>query len=192
MVVRGPSCILEGALRFATALFGERMDRWSLVRERLTHVVSVSDSPCTLKKPAEPNIGQYHTRYYLRSRKSTPAQSGITVIETPFIHYSASRKRPDGLWLHEHCGTRRSAEHDIGRIVISEPQIPGTVNENEHLKVKLDISEEGLLFRKPVLETSCGEQIPITWESSNLSFSKDMMNNVRAQLAEEMKTSHST
>jgi hypothetical protein len=74
------------------------------------------------------------------------------------------------------------------------------------LKVKLDISEEGLLLRKPTLEMSYYAPnnfdmslsgaglgiLPITWEGANLSFSDDSMDTVREQLVEEMKTLHST
>jgi hypothetical protein len=136
-------------------------------------------------------FGRYNTRY-LRSRKSTPAQSGITVIETSFFHHSlATSKRTAGVWLHENCGSRQSAEHDLGRIVIREDDISGM--RSKMLKVKLDISEEGLLFRDPVLEMDCGTQMSITWESSSLSFSSNNgMDNVRAQLAKEMKSLHTT
>jgi hypothetical protein len=96
------------------------------------------------------------------------------------------------IWLHEDCGSRQSAEHDLGRIAIREVDISG-LRGRMLLKVKLDISEEGLLCRKPVLEMVCGTQLPITWKSSNLSLSnRKRMDNVRVQLAEEMKTFHPT
>jgi hypothetical protein len=196
LVVWGPCCILEGALRFATALFSEGgRDRWSVVRERLTHSVSVADSPCTLEKPAEPKTAGTNTTV-LRRRKEEEtegAQSGITVMEASFIHSLGRRKgRPDdgGVWLHEDSGSRQSAEHNLGRIVMGEDVISGLRSVvMPVLKVKLDISEEGLLARDPVLETSCGNQMPITWESSNLSLSNNngTMEDVRAQLANEMK-----
>jgi hypothetical protein len=135
VVVKGPSCILEGALRFATTLFGEGMDRWSLVRERITHSVSVANSPCTLQKPAEPKIARYRHKKTrnLRSRKGTkPDQSGTTVIE-------ASVFSDKEIWLHEDCGNRNSAEHDLGRIVIKDDGIPG-MRSRMLLKVKLYIS----------------------------------------------------
>jgi hypothetical protein len=158
--VRGPGCILEGALRFASALFGEvGRDGWSLVRERLTHSLSVADSPCTFQKPAEPKTVRDKNTRNLGSKKGTPDQSGMTVIEALFFS--------DGdIWLHENCGGRQCAEHDLGRIVIRNDGIAG-MRGRTLLKVKLDISKEGLLFRDPVLETSRGQQIPITWESSN-------------------------
>jgi hypothetical protein len=126
----------------------------------------------------------------------TPDQSGTAVIEASFLFDPYKQGTSDGegqLWLHENCGSRPSAEHDLGRIVISENEISGMRSRIKMLKVKLFISEEGLLFRDPVLETSCGDQIPITWESSSLSLSSNNgMDNVRAQLADEMKTLHST
>jgi hypothetical protein len=45
VVLRGPSCILKGALRFASALFEEGRDRWSVVRVRMTQAVNVVNFP---------------------------------------------------------------------------------------------------------------------------------------------------
>jgi hypothetical protein len=210
VVVRGPSCILEGALRFATAQFEEGKDRWRIVRETLTHAVDIGDSPCTWEEPTDVQI-QYQNvqnslnrlkqKRNLRDRKDTPEQSGTTVIEASFLFDPDKQGRSDGeLWLHENCGGRPSAEHDLGRIVISENEISGMRSRIKMLKVKLDISEEGLLCRKPVLEMVCPDpkttswrwnQMPITWEGSNLSLSNNnRMDNVRVQLADEMKTFH--
>jgi hypothetical protein len=119
-------------------------------------------------------------------------KSGTTVIEASFFFFPHNPGRSNGeLWFHETCGDLNRAEHDLGRIVIKKNELCGT-RRSMLLTVKLDISEEGLLFRKPILKMSRGtqEQIPITWESSSLSFSKDMMDNVRVQLADEMKTFH--
>jgi hypothetical protein len=192
VVVRGPSCILEGALRLASARFEEGRDRWSIVREKLTHVVDLGDSPCTSEKQTRQcRLTHSHTTStrIFRDRKGTPDQSGTTVIEALFVLTG----RSDGeIWVHENCGYLNSAEHDLGKIVISEHDISGT-RSRMLLKVKLDISEEGLLRRKPILEMDCGTgtQIPITWEGSNLSLSNNKrMDNVRVQLAEEMKTFH--
>jgi hypothetical protein len=206
VVVRGPSCILEGALRFASALFGEGRDRWNIVREKLTHAVDLADSPCTWEESTDfiigfinfqENLSKHRRRRNLRERKDTPYQSGTTVIEATFLFDPDKQVGSDGdLWLHEDCGSRPSAEHDLGRIVISEKEISGMrsgFSRTQKLKAKLDISEEGLLFRDPILEMGCGTQIPITWESSNLSLSNNNgMDNVRVQLADEMKTLHST
>jgi hypothetical protein len=209
VVVRGPGCVLEGALRFGSALFEEGRARWSIVREKLTHAVDIGDSPCTCEEPTDVQI-QYQNslnrlkqKRNLRDRKDTPEQSGTTVIEASFQFYPDKQGRSDGeLWLHENFGGRPSAEHDLGRIVISENEISGMRSRIKMLKVKLDISEEGLLCRNPVLEMVCPDpettswrwnQIPITWESSRLSLSNNNgMDNVRVQLADEMKTSHST
>jgi hypothetical protein len=191
VVVRGPSCILEGALRFASARFGEGRDRWSIVREKLTHVVNVVDSSFTSEKPTSQYRHRHRTSISsLRDRKGTPDQSGTTVIEASFFFFPHNPGRSNGeLWFHEKCGDLNRAEHDLGRIVIKKNELSGT-QRSMLLTVKLDISEEGLLFRKPILKMSRGtqEQIPMTWESSSLSFSKDMMDNVRVQLADEMKT----
>jgi hypothetical protein len=197
VVVRGPSCILEGALRFASARFGEGRDRWSIVREKLSHFVNVADSSFTSEKPTSQYRHRHRTSISsLRDRKGTPDQSGTTMIEAtfyfPFFPLDQPGRSNGEVWLHENCGDRDRAEHDLGRIVIKENDISGS-RISILLKVKLDISEDGLLFRKPILlKISRGtqEQIPITWESSNLSFSKDMMDNVRVQLADEMKTFH--
>jgi hypothetical protein len=192
VVVRGPSCILEGALRFATARFGEGRDRWSIVREKLTHDVDIGNKPCTSDYTIT-NKFRHKSKRTLRDRKGTPDQSGTTVVEASFFFPPDPTGRSDGkLWLHENCGNRDSAEHDLGRIVIREDDISGT-RKRMLLKVKLDISEEGLLCRKPVLEMACGTQLPINWRSSNLSLSnKKRMDNVRVQLAEEMMTFHPT
>jgi hypothetical protein len=126
LVVRGPSCILEGALRFATALFGEGRDRWSFVREKLTHVVDVTYSPCTLKKRTDHEAGQYDNRKKLTSRKTTSVQLSATIVLESSFYHDLSRSRPDReLWLHEDCGNRNSVEHDLGMIVIGEDNIPG-------------------------------------------------------------------
>jgi hypothetical protein len=187
VVVRGPSPILEGALRFATARFGEGRDRWSIVREKLTHDVNLVDSSCTSDYTIT-SQNTYNDTRNLRDRKS-----GTTVIEASFFFFPHNPGRSNGeLWFHENCGDLNSAEYDLGRIVIKKNDISGT-RKSMLLTVKLDISEEGLLFRKPILKMSRGtqEQIPITWESSNLSLSnKKRMDNVRVQLAEEMKTFH--
>jgi hypothetical protein len=208
VVIRGPNCILEGALRFATARFGEGMDRWSVVRERLTHVVDVTNSPCACwKRTTDHEAGQKDCRKKLTSRKTTSVQSSTTtVLERSFCH-ALSRRRPDReLWLHEDCGHPGNAEHDLGMILIGEEKIP-TGRVCAMLKVKLDISEEGLLLSKPTLEmsnyapnnsdislsgaglTGLGV-LPITWEGANLSLSDDSMDTAREQLAEEMKTLH--
>jgi hypothetical protein len=217
VVVRGPSCVLEGALRFASALFGEGRDRWSIVHEKLTHVVDVGDLPCTWDTWEEPtdlniqyqnvknSLNRHKQKRNLRDRKDTSDQLGTTVMQATFHFDPDKQGRSDGeLWLHENCGSRQSAEHDLGRIIISENNISGMRRRYcriHKLKVKLDISEEGLLFRKPILEmvSVCPEtnsrrwnQMPITWEGANLSFSKDTMDNVRVQLADEMKTLHTT
>jgi hypothetical protein len=202
VVVRGPSCVLEGALRFASALFEEGRARWSIVREKLTHAVDIGDSPCTWEEPTDfqiqyqnvqNSLNRHKHKRNLRDRKGTPDQSGTTVMEASFFFPPDQPGRSHGeLWLHENCGNRDSAEHDLGRVVIREDDVSG-MRKRMLLKVKLDISEEGLLCRKPVLEMNCGTQLPITWKSSNISLSnKKRMDNVRVQLAEEMKTFHPT
>jgi hypothetical protein len=192
VVVRGPSCILEGALRFASARFGEGRDRWSIVREKLTHVVDLSDTPCPSKCTITSEFRHNNTSN-LRDGKLTPDQSGMTVMEASFFFNPAIHGRSDGeLRLHENCGNPYSVVRDLGRIVIREDDISG-LRSKMLLKVKLDISEEGLLCRKPALEMSCGTQLPITWKSSSLSLSNNKrMEDVRVQLAEEMKTFHPT
>jgi hypothetical protein len=166
--------------------------------------VSVADFPCTLEKPAEPKIARYKNTRYLRNKKDTPDQSATTVIEATFYVHPDKQGRYDGeLWLHENCGSRQSAEHDLGRIVISENEVSEMQSTLQNLKVKLDISEEGLLCRKPILEMQMNYpdnngwiwvQMPITWESSSpCSLSNNnRMEDVRVQLADEMKMLHST
>jgi hypothetical protein len=171
----------------------------------MTHIVNVTFSPCTLEKPAEPKSGRYkHTwkSWNLTSMMDAQLGTRVRVMETSFIQFMTTSRTGREIWLHEHCGNRQCAEHDLGMILIGEYKIPGTIYAK--LNLKLEISEEGLLLRRPTLEmSSCcrsesgilldGSEFrlpPITWESSNLSFSKDMMDNVRVQLAEEMKTFH--
>jgi hypothetical protein len=156
----------------------------------MTHVVDLGDLPCN----SETITSQYrHTNTRnLKERKGTSDQLGTTVIEASFFFFPDKPGSSRELWLHENCGDRDSAEHDLGKIVIKKNDISRT-GKRMLLKLKLDISEEGLLRRKPILEMSCAtqEQIPITWESSSLSFSNNnRMDNVRVQLAEEMKTFH--
>jgi hypothetical protein len=190
----------------ANALFGEGRDRWSLIREKLTHVVNVAFSPCTLERQTGPITSRYihNNSRNLGDRNGTPDQSGTTVISVSFFFPPDNPERSDGeIWVHENCGNRQSAEHDLGRIVIREPQIQGTVKNDEILNVNLVISDEGLLVSDPILEMKCkpqskpctpwrgpGRRLPMTWETSSLSFSNDMMDNVQAQLAEEMKALH--
>jgi hypothetical protein len=197
-------CILEGALRFGAALTEERRDRWSILREKMTHTVSVATFPCTEQEPADSEGLQRIYKMVPSSARQTPrpVQSGMTVIEAEaFLHFTAGSMRPDGaIWLHEDCGSRQSAEHDLGMILIREDDISRM--RRSVVKVKLHISAEGLLLRRPTVNTrgdirnsSISEapwDLPITWEGSNPSFSEEMMENVRAQLAEEMKKLHST
>jgi hypothetical protein len=120
------------------------------------------------------------------------------VIQRSFCH-PLTKSRPDGeLWLHADCGNRQSAGHDLGMIRIREHKIPDDIV-CVKLEVKLVISEEGLLLRKPTLKMSCcthkksqhpldgsGSRLAITWEGSNLS--KKWMKEVQTQLEKEIKT----
>jgi hypothetical protein len=198
-VLRGPSCILKGALRFASALFEEGRDRWSIVRERMSHVVNVDDFPCKVEEPAELKYEQTMVLTDCSGDTRPVLHSGTTTVIQRSFFNSLTTSRPDGeLWLHEDCGNRQSAEHDLGMIRIREDNIPDDIVRAK-LKVKLVISEEGLLLRKPTLKMSCythrkskhlmdgpGSRLAITWEGSNLS--KKRMKEVRAQLEEELKT----
>jgi hypothetical protein len=170
------------------------MDRCSIVRERMSHIVNVADFPC---KYEEPNELKYAQAMILSdsSGDTTPVlHSGTTTVFQRSFFHPPTTSRPDWeLWLHEDCGNRRTAEHDLGRILIGEDDIPDDIVRAK-LKVKLVISEDG----KPTLKMSCyahrksqhpldgpGSRLAITWEGSNLS--KEGMKEVRAQLEEEMK-----
>jgi hypothetical protein len=197
VVLRGPSCILKGALRFASALFEEGRDRRSIVRERMTHAVNVANFPCKLEEPTELKCTQTMDLSDSSGDTTPVLHSGMTTVIQRSFYHPLTRSRPDGeLWLHEDCGNRQSAEHDLGMIRIREHNIPNDIV-CAKLKVKLVISEEGLFLRKPTLKMSCythrksqhlldgpGSRLAITWEGSNLS--KKRMKEVRAQLEEEL------
>jgi hypothetical protein len=203
VVLRGPSCILEGALRFGSALFEEERDRCSIVRERMTHAVNVANIPCKYEEPTELKCA-LTMDLSDSSGDTTPAlHSGMTTfIQRSFFHPLATSRPDEEPWLHEDYGNRKSAEHDLGMIRIREDNLPDDIV-CAKLKVKLVISEEGLLSRKPTLQMSCythrqsqhpldgpGSRLAITWEGSNLSNKR--MKEVRAQLEEEMKTLQKT
>jgi hypothetical protein len=165
----------------------------------MTHIVNVTFSPCTLRKPAEPKSGRYKHKWNL-TRTMEASQLGTRVMERSFLQLMTTSRTGREIWLHEHCGNRQCAEHDLKMIHIGEYKIPGTIHAK--LNVKLEISEEGLLLRRPTLEMSSCSHIesgilldssefrlpPITWEGFNLSLSDNTMHNLRMQLVEEMET----
>jgi hypothetical protein len=189
-VLRGPSCILKGALRFASALFEEGRDRRSIVRERMTHAVNIANFPCKYEEPTEFKCALTMDLSDCSGDTTPVFHSGTTrAIQRSFFH-SLTTSRPDEeLWLHEDCGYRQSAEHDLGMIRIREDNILDDVVRAK-LKVKLVISEERKVTLKMSLScythkksqhpSDLGSNSAFIWEGSNLS--KAGMNEVRAQL----------
>jgi hypothetical protein len=130
------------------------------------------------------------------------------VLERSFhqpLDPNSSRSKPlSAIWLHEDCSNRQSGEHDFGRIVIQEHRIPGGIG--ELLRVRIEISEEGFVLRRPALdiksvypegfvpfpleEEAVGRSLTLTWEGANLTLSKERMNEVGVQLVEEITAQH--
>jgi hypothetical protein len=202
----------------ATALFGEGRDRWSLVREKPTHEVNVDSLPCKIGFPTEHggSSWEYQKKNQMNSESTAPPPPPppvpwwrtTTVLERSFYQpldpNSSSSKPLSEIWLHEDCGNRQSAEHDFGRYVIQEHSIPGGIG--ELLKVRIEISEEGFLLRRPSLdiksfypegflpfpleEEAVGRSLTLTWEGANLTLSKERLAEVGAQLVQEITAQH--
>jgi hypothetical protein len=200
----------------ATALFGEGRDRWSLVREKPTHEVNVDFYPCNIGFPTEHGGNwEYQKKNQMNSEPTAPPPPPpvpwwrtTKVLERSFYQpldpNSSGSKPLSEIWLHEYCGNRQSAEHDFGRYVIQEHSIPGGIG--ELLKVRIEISEEGFLLRRPSLdiksfypegfvpfpleEEAVGRSLTLTWEGANLTLSKERLAEVGAQLVEEITAQH--